>query len=51
MTMAKTVTPKPMPTTGMPDRSDPPQLPMVTKKGVSSAGTTKINPGRPGGSK
>ncbi len=49
--MSKPPSPKPMPTTGMPDRLETDKVsppPMNLKAGVSSTGTTNINPGRKG---
>jgi hypothetical protein len=51
--MAKNVTPRPMPTTGMPDRVDQTYMPndyTDMKKGVQSGGLS-INPGKPASSK
>lgn len=46
--MAKTVTPRPMPTTGMPDRRDPPTTDLGMKTGVmTTKGTGSFNPGKP----
>jgi len=51
MIMAQNTTPKPMPTTGMPDRNEP--LPRndydQMKTGVKTTGTATFNPGRPTG--
>lgn len=48
--MAETVTPKPMPTTGMPDRLEMPPPPFNEKAGISSDRKMEVNPGRkPGG--
>jgi hypothetical protein len=40
-----------MPTTGMPDRGEPPQVPLITKHGVSSTKPIAFNPGKPAGGK
>ncbi len=42
--MAKTVTPRPMPVTSLPDRAEPNWPPCEMKAGISSTGLT-INPG------
>ena len=45
--MAEYVTPKPMPTTGMPDRNDPNnQRDMELKAGIKG-GKMVVNPGKP----
>lgn len=49
--MAKCPPPKPMPTTGMPDRLETDKVsppPMNLKAGVSTTGNMHINPGRKG---
>jgi hypothetical protein len=48
--MAKMPTPKPMPTTGMPDRvtlPPPPSFVPDGRPGVKTEGDMNINPGRP----
>jgi len=49
MIMAKDVTPQPMPTTGRPDRNEPPPRSAYDqmKTGVKTTGSMAINPGRP----
>lgn len=47
--MAKDATPKPMPTTGMPDRVSLPPPAFDQKAGVVTQGDMNINPGRPAG--
>jgi len=51
--MAKTVTPQPMPTTGMPDRTEMPPSPSMVpqKSGMTSDRAMPVNPGRPAGGK
>lgn len=44
--MAKDATPKPMPTTGMPDRVSLPPPAFDQKAGVKTQGDMNINPGR-----
>jgi hypothetical protein len=46
--MPKTVTPQPMPTTGMPDRTEmpPPPSNVPQKKGMTSDRVMSVNPGR-----
>jgi hypothetical protein len=44
--MSKTVTPQPMPTTGMPDRVDPANQPKEMRPPVQF-GRMSVNPGKP----
>jgi hypothetical protein len=45
--MSKTVTPQPMPTTGMPDRVTLPPPAFNQKRGMTTDRPMPVNPGRP----